>query len=83
MIVIDLPTDLHQEDDDGLNIAFLDEAPNQDRVTPGAVLVAGKPSGWSWVSVESVDAAGVAHFRQISMQEARAQTQLAVLATSR
>lgn len=80
MIVIDLPADLHQEDDEGLNVALCDDAVHPHRVIEGAVLVAGKPAGWAWVLIESVDSAGVAHFRQISMQEARTRAQIAELA---
>ncbi len=69
MLTIDITADLHQEDDDGLNIANVNEARDPAAVHPGAVFVAGKPDGWSWVEVKHVDD-GIAHFRQITWREA-------------
>ncbi len=47
MIYIDLPADLNLEDDQGRNIARLADAVSPQAVTPGTVLVAGAPRGWS------------------------------------
>jgi hypothetical protein len=69
MIYIDLPADLNFEDDEGRNIARLAEAVTPERVTAGAVLVAGTPHAWSWAVVEVVDN-GFVYFRQISGREA-------------
>jgi hypothetical protein len=69
MIYIGLPADLNLEDDRGRNIARLADAVNPERVTPGAVLVAGAPRAWSWAMVEAVED-GLVYFRQVSAREA-------------
>jgi hypothetical protein len=38
-------------------------------VTPGAVLVAGAPRGWSWAVIKEISD-GFVYFRQISAREA-------------
>lgn len=69
MIYIDLPADLNMEDDDGRNIARLADAVSSDRVTVGAVLVAGASHAWSWVVVDAIED-GFAYFRQVSARQA-------------
>jgi len=69
MIYIDLPADLNLEDDQERNIARLAEAINPEAVTPGAVLVAGAPRGWSWAVIKEISD-GFVYFRQISAREA-------------
>jgi len=69
MIYIDLPADLNAEDDQGRNIARLADAVTPETARPGAVLVAGAPSAWSWAVVMAVEA-GFVHFRQVSAREA-------------
>jgi hypothetical protein len=69
MIYIDLPADLNLEDDEGRNIARLAEAITPERVTRGAVLVAGAPRAWSWAVVEAVED-GFVYFRQVSARDA-------------
>ena len=71
MIRIDLPADLHFEDDDGHNLARLDRAVAPDRVTPGAVLVAGSADAWTWAQVLTV-ADGWVTYRQLTTAEAAA-----------
>jgi hypothetical protein len=69
MIYIDLPADLNAEDDEGRNIARLADAVTPERVTPGALLVAGASRAWSWAVVEAVEK-GFVYFRQVSAREA-------------
>lgn len=69
MIYIDLPADLNVEDDEGRNVARLDDAINPDAVTRGAVLAVGAPRAWSWAAIDAIED-GFVHFRQISAQEA-------------
>jgi hypothetical protein len=49
---IELPADLNFVDDDGLNLA---RVPDTGAPNPGAVVVAGTPTAWSWGVVEDVD----------------------------
>jgi hypothetical protein len=69
VIYIDVPADLNAEGDDGRNFALIADAVEPAAVVPGAVLVAGAPSFWSWVLVDSVEE-GVAYLRQVPAREA-------------
>lgn len=69
MIYIDLPADLNMEDDQGRNIARLEEAVTPGAINPGAVVVAGSSGGWSWAIVEEIED-GFVYFRQVSAREA-------------
>ena len=71
MLHIDLPADLNFEDNDGNNVARLRDAVHPDRVTVGAILVAGRRGAWSWAQVLDVDDNWVT-FRQITGAEAAA-----------
>lgn len=75
MIVIDLPADLHFEDDDGLLLARVSRAPRPDLVTPGAILVAGGKDAWTWVEVVATEG-GWAHLRQLTARQAAAKSSL-------
>lgn len=75
MIVIDLPTDLNMEDDEGRNVAKLPEGLT---IAPGDVAVAGVPGFWSWVIVDEVDD-GFVFFTRVSAAEAAQHAELAVL----
>lgn len=76
MIVIDLPTDLNMEDDQGRNLARL---PAGKTMVTGDVVVAGIPGFWSWSIVDEV-ADGFVFFHRVSAAEAAQHTELAVLA---
>lgn len=76
MIVIDLPADLHMEDDEGRNVARL---PDGTAFTAGAVVVAGFPGFWSWALIDEVSA-GFVFFRRITAKQAAERAELAVLA---
>lgn len=69
MIYIDLLADLNMEDDHGRNVARLADAASPDRVTDGAVLVAGAAHAWSWVIVDAIED-GFVYFRQVSARQA-------------
>ena len=71
MIYIDLPADLNLEDDQERNIARLADAIHPDTLTPGSVVVAGSPGGWSWAIIDEIDD-GFVYFRQVSAREASA-----------
>ncbi|HEY1653133.1 MAG TPA: hypothetical protein VGG09_14710 [Acidimicrobiales bacterium] len=71
MLDIDLQSDLNMEDDEGLNWSLLRDAADPEKVRPGAVLRAGRPSAGSWVRIVAVDDDGQVHFGQISGDEAR------------
>lgn len=71
MIRIDLPADLHFEDDEGNNLARLTGAAEPARMTPGAVLVAGSADAWTWAQVVAV-ADGWVHYRQLTTAQAAA-----------
>jgi hypothetical protein len=75
MIYIDLPADLNLEDDEGRNIARISDALTPTKVRLGAVLVAGTPDFWSWVTVDEVDGETV-YLRQVTAREAAARTSL-------
>lgn len=50
--LLDLPADLHLEDDAGLSLALLEQdAFDPAVVYPGAVLRAGREDGWVWAHV--------------------------------
>lgn len=66
---IDLPADLNAEDDEGLNWALLQRAPDRDKITPGAVLVAGTPLFWAVIRVEKIDDDGQVHFTQLEQSD--------------
>lgn len=76
MIVIDLPADLHMEDDEGRNVARLPEGKS---VTVGAVVVAGFPGFWSWALIDEV-AEDFVFFRRITAKQAAERGEIAVLA---
>lgn len=76
MIVIDLPTDLNMEDDEGRNLACL---PAGRAVAAGDVVVAGVPGFWSWSIVDEV-ADGFVFFHRVSATEAAQHAELVVLA---
>jgi hypothetical protein len=77
MIYIDLRSDLNAEDDDGRKVALLRNAVNPPAVSPGAVLVAGTPTFWSWVVVDAVED-GVVYLRQVSARVAADRASLVV-----
>jgi hypothetical protein len=66
---IDLPADLHFEDEDGRNIARVSAADDPLRVQPGAVLVAGTPEAWTWALIMEVNG-NWASFRPLTTAEA-------------
>ena len=66
---VELQADLNSEDDDGLNWGLLRNASDPALVRPGAVMRAGSPRSWAWVRIESVDADGQVHFRQLTDDE--------------
>ena len=68
---IELRADLNVEDDDGLNWSTIARAARPEEIVPGAIVKAGTDRFWSWVCVESVDADGQVHFRQITRREAQ------------
>jgi len=72
---IDLPANLNNEDDEGLNWALLRNAPDPARIVAGSVVVAGTERFWSWVRIRRVDPDGQVHFDQVSEAEARAAPQ--------
>ena len=74
MIVIDIPADLHMEDDRGRNFARL---PAGGSLSPGQVAVSGHPDGWSWVLVGEVDDQLVT-FHQVTTSEAARHAPLVV-----
>lgn len=67
---LDLDADLNCEDDEGLNWSVLSAAIDQSKITPGAVLKAGRSGAWSWVRIEAIDNSGQVHFSQISAADA-------------
>ncbi|HZT65389.1 MAG TPA: hypothetical protein VFA11_06335 [Acidimicrobiales bacterium] len=72
---IDLPANLNNEDDEGLNWALLRNSPDPARIVPGSVVVAGTERFWSWVRIRRVDPDGQVHFEQVSEAEAPAAPQ--------
>jgi hypothetical protein len=67
VIYIDLRADLNAEDDGGRNIALLRDAVDPSSVVPGAGVVAGMSTFWSWV-VDAVDDGVV--YLQVSARDA-------------
>jgi hypothetical protein len=65
---LDLPSNLNNEDDQGLKWSLLRNARDPERVRAGAVLTAGSPTAWAWVQVVAVDDDGQVHFRPIDFQ---------------
>lgn len=59
---IELVADLNAEDDDGLGWSTLADAPDPERVRPGAMLLAGNSAAQAVVRVVAVDDDGQVHF---------------------
>jgi hypothetical protein len=59
---IDLVADLNAEDDDGLGWSTLADAPDPERVRPGAMLLAGNSAAQAVVRIVAVDGDGQVHF---------------------
>jgi hypothetical protein len=59
---VDLIADLNAEDDDGLGWSTLADAPDPERVVPGAMLLAGNRYGQAVVRIVAVDDDGQVHF---------------------
>ncbi len=72
MIYIDLDADLNMEDDDGRNVGSV--AAGATRPEAGSVLVAGRPTFWSWVVIDAVeensDGTADITFHQVSAKRA-------------
>lgn len=66
MISIDVPADLHLEDDEGFVLA---RVPVTGAPRPGAALVAGTAQGWTWAVVHDI-ADGWLRLRPVSAREA-------------
>ena len=75
MIAIDLPADLHFEDDDGLVLARISGAAHPEAILPRTVLVAGTADGWTWAEVISVGD-GWAHLQPLTTAQAAAKANL-------
>lgn len=67
---IDLPANLNNEDDEGLNWTLLRKAPDPKVIVEGAVVVAGTQRFWSWARIKRVDGGGQVHFEQLGAAEA-------------
>jgi hypothetical protein len=59
---VDLVADLNAEDDDGLGWSTLADARAPERVTPGAMILAGNQSAQAVVRIVAVDEDGQVHF---------------------
>lgn len=59
---IDLEPDLNAQDDDGLGWSTLADARDPDRITPGAMLLAGNQAAQAVVRISAVDHDGQVHF---------------------
>ena len=59
---IDLIADLNAEDDEGLGWSVLADARIPDRISPGAMVLAGNRFGQAVVRIVSVDDDGQVHF---------------------
>lgn len=59
---IELVADLNAEDDDGLGWSTLADAPDPERVQPGAMVLAGNSAAQAVVRVVAVDDDGQVHF---------------------
>ena len=75
MIAIDLPADLHFEDDDGLVLARASGASTPEALRPGTVLVAGSADAWTWAEIVAVED-GWAHLRTLTTAQAAAKANL-------
>jgi hypothetical protein len=59
---VDLVADLNAEDDDGFGWSTLADARAPERITPGAMVLAGNPSAQAVVRIIAVDEDGQVHF---------------------
>jgi hypothetical protein len=59
---VDLVADLNAEDDDGLGWSTLADASTPERITPGALILAGNTSAQAVVRVVAIDDDGQVHF---------------------
>jgi hypothetical protein len=59
---VELVADLNAEDDDGLGCSTLVDARAPDRITPGAMVLAGNQCAQAVVRVVAVDDDGQVHF---------------------
>jgi hypothetical protein len=59
---IDLIADLNAEDDEGLGWSLLADARTPDRISPGAMVLAGNRFGQAVVRIVAVDDDGQVHF---------------------
>lgn len=71
VVNIDLPADLHMEDDDGNFLARLSDAVSPDKVRPGAVMVAGSEHWWTPAVVLEVSSDGWVHLSSTDASIAR------------
>lgn len=62
MLEVDLVADLNAEDDEGFGWSTLAEARDPQRITPGAMVLAGDQAGQAVVRVVAVDSDGQVHF---------------------
>ena len=72
MITIDVPADLHFEDDEGFILACV---PDTGSPRPGQALVAGTPRGWTWAVVQDVED-GWLRLRRVTAREAASHNSL-------
>lgn len=66
---IDLPADLHFEDNEGRNMARVENTDDPGLLRIGNYLTAGSGQAWSWVCIEELEGEWV-HFRQVSARDA-------------
>ncbi len=62
MVDVDLVADLNAEDDDGRGWSTLADARDPERVTPGAMLLAGNAVAQAVVRIVAIDDDGQIHF---------------------
>jgi len=62
MVDVDLVADLNAEDDDGRGWSTLADARDPERVTPGAMLLAGNAAAQAVVRIVAIDDDGQIHF---------------------
>lgn len=62
MVEVDLVADLNAQDDDGLGWSTLADARSPERITPGAMILAGNRAAQAVARVVAVDADGQVHF---------------------
>ncbi len=62
MVGVDLVADLNAEDDDGRGWSTLADARDPERVTPGAMLLAGNAAAQAVVRIVAIDDDGQIHF---------------------